>query len=298
VTNTETASPPTVEPVDDRERPETRREQKIVEIKPVSDGPFIDFRELWRFRELAGILAWRDFRVRYKQTAVGVGWVVLQPLITTIVFTVVFGKFADFPSGDFPYPIFMYSGVLLWTYFASSLARSSTSLVANAGLVTKVYFPRMLLPAASVVSPLVDLACASTILAGMMIYFDYTPQATIVLAPVFILISAIAALGVGLWFAGVNVRYRDVPYVIPFLIQMWMFLSPVVYDPTALPPKWQWVYALNPMTGALYGWRWAILGSAPPTWGQVLLGSAVGVVFLVVGLISFKRWEPRFADTI
>jgi lipopolysaccharide transport system permease protein len=298
VTNTETASPPTVEPVEDGPRPETRREQKIVEIKPVADGPFIDVRELWRFRELAGILAWRDFRVRYKQTAVGVGWVVLQPFITTVVFSIVFGKFADFPSDNLPYPLFTYSGLLLWTYFASSLARGSTSLVANAGLVTKVYFPRMLLPAASVVSPLVDLLCASTILAGMMFYFGYPPKATIVLAPVFILISAIAALGVGLWFAAVNVRYRDVPYVIPFLIQTWMFLSPVVYSPNVLPSGWQWVYSLNPMTGALNGWRWAILGATPPTWGQVLVGTAVGCLFLVVGLISFKRWEPRFADTI
>ena len=271
---------------------------RITVIRPVSSAPFIDFRELWRFRELAGVLAWRDFRVRYRQTAIGIAWVVLQPLITTIVFTIIFGKFADFPSDDLPYPVFTYSGLLLWTYFASSLTRSAMSLVANAALVTKVYFPRVLLPAASVVSPVIDLVFASSVLALLMLYFNVPPEPTVLLAPVFVVMAAIVSLGVGLWLAGVNVRYRDVPYVIPFLIQTWMFLSPVVYSPTDLPEHWQWIYNLNPMNGTIIGFRWAILGSTPPGLGQLAMSLGIGLVLLAGGLTFFRRWEPRFADTI
>ena len=271
---------------------------RVVTIRPASRAPFVDVQELWRFRELAGILAWRDFRVRYKQTAIGVMWVVLQPFITTVVFTIIFGKFAEFPSGDLPYPIYTYSGLLLWTYFAGSLGRASTSLVSNAGLITKVYFPRMLLPAAAVVSPVIDMLFASTILWGMMIYFDVPPVPTLPLALVFVAMTALVSLGVGLWLAAVNVRFRDVPYAVPFVIQTWMFLSPVVYSPANLPEHWQWVYSLNPMTGTIEGFRWAILGSAPPTLGQLALSLGIGLLLVVGGLAFFRRWEPNFADTI
>jgi lipopolysaccharide transport system permease protein len=292
------ARAPSAERFDDDEADVEPLSDRITVIRPVSEGPFIDFRELWRFRELAGVLAWRDFRVRYKQTAIGIAWVVLQPLITTIVFTIIFGKFAQFPSDDLPYPVFTYSGLLLWTYFAGSLSRAGTSLVGNAGLVTKVYFPRMLLPAASVVSPVIDLLFASSILWGMMIYFNLPPAPTLALAPIFIVLTALISLGVGLWLAAVNVRYRDVPYVIPFLLQTWMFLSPVVYSPNNLPQHWQWVYSLNPMNGVIIGWRWAILGSTPPSIGQLAVSIGSGLLLLAAGLTFFKRWEPRFADTI
>lgn len=271
---------------------------RITTIRPISSAPFIDFRELWQFRELAGVLAWRDFSVRYKQTAIGIAWVVLQPVISTIVFTVIFGNFADFPSDDLPYPVFTYAGLLLWTYFASSLQRAGTSLVTNKGLVTKVYFPRVLLPAASVVSPVIDLVFASSVLWMLMVYFDVAPHWTIMLAPLFIALTAMVALGVGLWLAAVNVRYRDVPYVIPFLLQTWMFLSPVLYQPTNLPERLGWVYSLNPMNGAILGFRWALIGSTPPTWTQIAISVGIGALLLAAGLMFFKRSEPRFADTM
>jgi lipopolysaccharide transport system permease protein len=271
---------------------------RVTVIKPVAAGPFIDFKELWRYRELAGVLAWRDFSVRYKQTAIGIAWVVLQPVISTVVFTVIFGNFAQFPSDDLPYPVFTYAGLLLWTYFAGSLSRAGTSLVGNKALVTKVYFPRVLLPAASVVSPVFDLLFASSALWILMIYFHVPVQWTIVLAPIFIVLTAVISLGVGLWLAAVNVRYRDVPYAIPFLLQTWMFLSPVLYQPTNLPERLDWVYSLNPMNGAILGFRWALIGSTPPTVAQLALSVGVGALLLGAGLTVFKRWEPRFADTI
>jgi lipopolysaccharide transport system permease protein len=282
----------------DAEDDEQPLSDRITTIRPISSAPFIDFRELWQFRELAGVLAWRDFSVRYKQTAIGIAWVVLQPVVSTIVFTVIFGNFADFPSDDLPYPVFTYAGLLLWTYFASALQRAGTSLVTNKGLVTKVYFPRVLLPAASVVSPVIDLVFASSVLGMLMIYFDVALHWTIMLAPLFIALTAIIALGVGLWLAAVNVRYRDVPYVIPFLLQTWMFLSPVLYQPTNLPDRLAWVYSLNPMNGAILGFRWALIGSTPPTWAQIAISAGVGALLLGVGLTFFKRSEPRFADTM
>jgi lipopolysaccharide transport system permease protein len=282
----------------DAEDDEQPISDRITTIRPISSAPFIDFRELWQFRELAGVLAWRDFSVRYKQTAIGIAWVVLQPVVSTIVFTVIFGNFADFPSDDLPYPVFTYAGLLLWTYFASSLQRAGTSLVTNKALVTKVYFPRVLLPAASVVSPVIDLVFASSVLWMLMVYFDVAPHWTIVLAPLFIALTAMVALGVGLWLAAVNVRYRDVPYVIPFLLQTWMFLSPVLYQPTNLPERLQWVYSLNPMNGAILGFRWALIGSTPPTWTQIAISVGASALLLAVGLMFFKRSEPRFADTM
>jgi homopolymeric O-antigen transport system permease protein len=282
----------------DAEDDEQPISDRITTIRPISSAPFIDFRELWQFRELAGVLAWRDFSVRYKQTAIGIAWVVLQPVVSTIVFTVIFGNFADFPSDDLPYPVFTYAGLLLWTYFASSLQRAGTSLVTNKALVTKVYFPRVLLPAASVVSPVIDLVFASSVLWMLMVYFDVAPHWTIVLTPLFIALTAMVALGVGLWLAAVNVRYRDVPYVIPFLLQTWMFLSPVLYQPTNLPERLQWVYSLNPMNGAILGFRWALIGSTPPTWTQIAISVGASALLLAVGLMFFKRSEPRFADTM
>lgn len=271
---------------------------RVTVIRPVSKAPFIDVHELWQYREVAGVLAWRDFSVRYKQTAIGIAWAILQPLIQTVVFTVIFGYFADFPSDDLSYIVFTYSGLLIWTYFASSLARAGTSLVFNKALITKVYFPRILLPTASVVSPVMDLVFASSVLWALMLYYDTPWRWTIVLAPVFVVLTAAIALGLGLFLSAINVRYRDVPYVIPLLIQMWMFLSAVVYSPTDLPDRLQWVYSLNPLNGVIIGWRWALLGSTPPTAGQLAVSVVAGIALLVAGIAFFRRWEPRFADTI
>jgi homopolymeric O-antigen transport system permease protein len=278
----------------DRTRPAAR----LTVIKAAPRWPHLDVIELWQYRELWFRLAWRDIAVRYKQTSIGVAWAILQPFLTMVVFTLVFGKFADFPSKGVPYPIFTYSALLPWTYFASSVAISSSSLVSNKALVTKVYFPRVLLPLAGVTVPLVDFAVASTVLFGMMVWFTVWPSAAIVLAPLFLFMALITALGVGLFFAAVSVRYRDVPYALPFLMQTWMFLSGVVGSFSGLPDKWQWVLALNPMTAVINGFQWGVLGTAPPDLGMTLLSIAATVAFFAVGLWFFRRSEPRFADTI
>jgi lipopolysaccharide transport system permease protein len=276
----------------------TERIDRITVIKPAPRWPHLDFRELWHFRELLARLAWRDVAVRYKQTSIGVTWAILQPFLTMVVFTFVFGRFANFPSKGVPYPIFTYSALLPWTYFASAVGLASTSLVSNKGLVTRVYFPRVLLPLAGVTVPVVDFLLASVVLFGMMVWFQVWPSAAIVLAPLFLAMAFVAALGVSLFLSAVNVRYRDVPYAIPFVMQSWLYLSGVVYAISALPEKWQWVLALNPMTAVISGFQWGVLGTAAPDPAKTLVSLAATAAFIVVGLWYFRRSEPRFADTI
>jgi lipopolysaccharide transport system permease protein len=276
----------------------TQRDERLTVIKPAPRWPHLDFRELWYYRELLARLAWRDIAVRYKQTSIGVAWAILQPFLTMVVFTFVFGRFANFPSKGVPYPIFTYSALLPWTYFASSVALASASLVSNRGLVTKVYFPRVLLPLAGVTVPIVDFMLALTVLFGMLVWFSIWPSVAILLAPLFLAMAFAAALGVALLLSAVNVRYRDVPYAIPFLMQIWLYLSGVVYAISALPERWQWVLALNPMTAVISGFQWGVLGTAPPGLGKTLVSVAATAVFLVVGLWYFRRSEPRFADSI
>jgi homopolymeric O-antigen transport system permease protein len=276
----------------------TQRVDRVTVIKPAPRWPHLDLRELWHYRELLGRLAWRDIAVRYKQTSIGVAWAILQPFLTMVVFTFVFGRFANFPSNGVPYPIFTYSALLPWTYFASAVALASTSLVSNRGLVTKVYFPRILLPLAGVTVPIVDFLLASVVLVGLMAWYDVWPSLAVVFAPVFLVMAYVAALGVALLLSAVNVRYRDVPYAIPFLLQIWLYLSGVVYAIDALPQRWQWLLALNPMTAVISGFQWGILGAGAPHLGTTLVSVAATVVFIVVGLWYFRRSEPRFADTI
>ena len=273
----ERAPAPAAEPL----RPASRAD-RVTTIRPAPRWPHLDVRELWQYRELLGTLVWRDVAVRYKQTSIGVTWAILQPFLTMVVFTFVFGRFANFPSNGVPYPIFTYSALLPWTYFASAVALASTSLVSNRGLVTKVYFPRILLPLAGVTVPIVDV----------------WPSFAIVFAPLFLAMAYVAALGVALFLSAVNVRYRDVPYAIPFLLQIWLYLSGVVYAITALPERWQWLLALNPMTAVISGFQWGVLGADAPPLGKTLVSVGATVVFIVVGLWYFRRSEPRFADTI
>jgi lipopolysaccharide transport system permease protein len=270
----------------------------VTVIRPAPRWPRLDLRELWHYRELLGRFVWRDIKVRYKQTFIGVAWAILQPFLTMVVFTLVFGKFADFPSKGVPYPIFVYSALLPWTYFASSLSMASTSLVSNKPLITKVYFPRVLLPLAGVVVSLVDFLIASVILFAMMVWFTVWPSPAIVLAPLFLLMALLTALGVGLFLSAVNVRYRDVPYAIPFLIQTWMYVSGVVFALSALPERWQWLLAFNPMTAVINGFQWGVLGTTPPDLGKTLVSVASMTVMFLVGLSFFRGSEPRFADTI
>ena len=276
----------------------TARVDRVTTIRPASRWPRLDIRELWQYRELLGTLVWRDVAVRYKQTSIGVAWAILQPFLTMVVFTFVFGRFANFPSKDVPYPIFTYSALLPWTFFATATALASSSLVSNRGLVTKVYFPRILLPLAGVAVPIVDFLLAFIVLVGMMVWFQTWPSFAIVLAPAFVAMALLTALGVSLFLTAVNVRYRDVPYAIPFVMQIWLFLSGVVYAINALPEKWQWLLALNPMTAVIAGFQWGVIGTVPPEPGKTLVSIAATATFLLVGLWYFRRSEPRFADTI
>jgi homopolymeric O-antigen transport system permease protein len=272
--------------------------ERLTVIRPASRIPRLNFQELWQYRELALTFVWRDLKVRYKQTAIGVAWALLQPFVTMVVLTLIFGKFAKFPSQNLPYPVFLYAAQLPWTYFSSSFTASSSSVSLNASLVTKIYFPRVLLPLAAIMVPFVDFLLASTILGGMMIYFHVGIGPEAVLAPLFILLAAVTALGAGFLFSVANVRYRDVPYVIPFLVQIWFYCSGVIYPIEALKEKWQWILSLNPMTGVITGFRWALVGTPPPHAGQFALSVAMAGLLFFAGLTVFRGFEPRFADTI
>jgi lipopolysaccharide transport system permease protein len=278
--------------------PADERAGRLTVIKPASRWPRLDLAELWHYRELLARLVWRDVVVRYKQTSIGVAWAIIQPFLTMVVFTFIFGRFANFPSKGIPYPIFTYSALLPWTFFASAVALSSASIVSNASLVTKVYFPRVLLPLAGVTVPIVDFFLAFSVLVGLMVWFTIGPTLAVLLAPLFLVMAGVAALGVGLFLAALNVRYRDVPYAIPFVIQIWLYLSGVVYAISALPQKWQWVLALNPMTTVISGFQWGVVGTSAPELGKSLVGLAATAVIFLIGLAYFRRSEPRFADTI
>jgi lipopolysaccharide transport system permease protein len=274
------------------------RSGRVTVIRPASRFPRVELGELWHYRELLAIFIWRDLKVRYKQTVVGGAWAIFQPLLTAVVYTLIFGRFARFPSGKLPYPLFAFAGVLAWQYFSASLNISSSSLVGNVPLVTKVYFPRLLLPLGGVLMPLVDFALASVIMVGMMIWFSTYPAAAIVFAPVFMLLALVTALGAGLILSALNVRYRDIPYVIPAFMQVLPFLSGVPFALDQIPVKWQWLLSLNPMTSVIAGWRWAVLNGPEPVPAQVAVGAGVALVLFAIGLTYFRRSEPRFADTI
>jgi lipopolysaccharide transport system permease protein len=283
-------------PVDDLAGPP--RSGRVTIIQPPSRWPRLDLHELWRFRELMAVFVWRDLKVRYKQTVIGAGWALLQPILPTAVYTLVFGKYANFPTDHLPYPLFAFASVLVLQYFTAALTVSSGSLVANVGLITKVYFPRILLPLGAVATPLVDLALGIGMLVIGMAWYDIWPSGLVVLAPLFVAMAFATALGVGLIFSALNVRYRDIPFVIPVFIQLLPFASGVIYAVAALPPKWQWILAFNPLTTAIAGWRWVLLHGQPPVVAQAAVGIGMSVLILVVGFVFFKRAEPKFADTI
>ena len=257
----------------------------------------VDFDELWQYRELLMFQVLRDIKVRYKQTALGAGWAILQPVLTMAVFSIFFGRLAGVPSDGIPYPIFAFSALLPWQLFAYALTRSSNSLVDNAAVLTKVYFPRLIMPLASVLAGLVDFAIACVVLAGMMLYYGIVPGSAAMTLPLFTLLSLAAALAVGLWLSALNVKYRDVRYTIPFLTQFWLFITPVAYSTSLVPEKWQAIYALNPMVGVVDGFRWALLGRTPPG-PMVFVSAAATALLLIGGLMYFRRMEKSFADII
>jgi lipopolysaccharide transport system permease protein len=272
---------------------------RVTVIQPPSRLPRLEVSELWHYRDLLWTLVWRDIVVRYKQTFLGVAWAILVPVFTAAVYVVVFGKFANFPSGGTPYPSLVIAGVLPMQYFSSALTLSSMSLLSNLQLVTKVYFPRTLLPLSSVFIPYLDFLIGLPVLLFLMWYYDTWPSGLQVLtAPLFMGLAVLTALGSGLFLSAVNVRFRDVRYVIPVILQVLPLLSGVMFAVSEIPTKWQWILAFNPMTAVISGWRWAVLDAPEPEWGQVSVGVGVAALFFVVGLAVFRSAEPRFADTI
>jgi lipopolysaccharide transport system permease protein len=258
----------------------------------------LDLGEVWRFRELLYFMAWRDIIVRYKQTAIGAGWAVIQPLITMIMFTLIFGVMAKIPSDGVPYPVFAFAGLLPWTFFSQVLTRGGNSVVASANLVTKIYFPRLLLPLAATAAPAVDFLLSFLMLLGLMAWFHVAPTWNLLALPLFMGLAFMTAMAMTLWLSSLNVRYRDVGYVIPFMSQVWMYASPVVYPVSVIPEKWRLLYSLNPMAGVIEGFRWALLGKGTPDFMVIAISSSVVLALLMGGIVYFKRMEQTFADVI
>lgn len=272
----------------------------VTEIIPSRGWVDLKLRELWAYRELLYFLTWRDIKVRYKQTILGAAWAILQPFLTMIVFSLFFNELAGIePGGDIPYPIFSYAGLVPWTFFTYGLTQSSNSLVGNASLIKKVFFPRLVVPIASVLSGVVDFSLAFLVLIGMMLAFGITPSINLLWLPFFLLLAFITALGVGLWLSALNVEYRDIRYMVPFLTQFWMFISPVVYPSTLIENELLRVlYGLNPMVGVLDGFRWAILGTSGAPDIMVGVSAAVAALLLLSGTFYFRRMERNFADVV
>ncbi len=271
----------------------------VITIRPSRGLLRINLQELWRYRELIYFLVWRNIKVRYKQTLLGAAWAILKPFLSMVIFSVIFGRLAGIPTDDVPPPLFYYSGLLPWVFFQDGISKASSSLVSSRNLITKVYFPRLAIPLSSVVSGFVDFALAFLVLFAMMIYYGVSPTSAIWTLPLFILLASITALGGGLWLAALNVTYRDIGYVTPFLVQAWMYASPVAYSATLIGEGfWQIVYGLNPMAGVVQGFRWALLGVGQPPSGSMVASVAVALALLISGLIYFSRMERTFADIV
>jgi lipopolysaccharide transport system permease protein len=255
-------------------------------------------RDLWRYRELLYFLAWRDVKVRYKQTALGAAWAILQPLLAMVIFSVIFGTFAGLPSDGIPYPVFTFAALLPWQLFSYALTQSSTSLVNDKNLITKVYFPRLVIPLSSVMAGLIDFAIAFVLLVVMLLLYRIPPTARMLTLPFFVIFALTTALAAGLWLSALNVKYRDVRYTLPFLSQVWLYLTPVAYSSGIIPERWRMLYSLNPMTGVVEGFRWALLGTGSLAGSMVLVSIVMVLLLLFGGLVYFRRMEDDFADII
>ena len=275
-------------------------EKPVVVIEASRSWTGLRLKDVWQYRELLYFLTWRDVKVRYKQTMLGAAWAVLQPLLTMLVFTVLFGRLAGLSrqTGGIPYPIFAYSGLLTWTFFSNAVTNSSNSLVGSVSLITKIYFPRMIIPMAAVGSGLVDFAVAFVILAGLMVYYGVGVTWAVLMLPPLVVLTTLLAAGVGMLLSAVNVKYRDVRYAVPFLMQLWMFASPIIYPSTMLPEKWRWVLMLNPLTGIIENFRVALFRHKDFDWPALGVSAAIAVVLFVYSAYSFRRMEKSFADII
>jgi len=267
----------------------------VLVIEPQRGWRSIDFGELWRYRELLYFLVWRDIKVRYKQTVIGAAWAILQPLCQMVIFSVIFGAFAKIPSEGFPYPIFVYAGLLPWTFFANAVSHSSISLVNQSQLLTKVYFPRLFIPSSSIGVGLVDFSLSFCVYICLMLWYGHTPGVSVALLPLVLLLTMMTAFGVGVFLASVTVAYRDFRLVVPFMVQIWMYLSPVVYAVTLIPEKYRWIMAFNPLTGIIGGFR-SVLLNQPVDWNALGVSVVVSSILLTVGVANFRRTERRFAD--
>jgi lipopolysaccharide transport system permease protein len=273
-------------------------EKPLVLIEPRDKFFGLHLKDIWDYRELLYFLVWRDLKVYYRQTLIGGAWVIIQPLMTMLLFTAVFGKFAKVPSDGLPYPIFIYTALLPWNLFASSLGRGVSSVVGSANLVSKIYFPRLILPLSAALSPVVDFTIAFTILIGMMAWFHVSPTWGVTMLPLFLLFAVITALAVSLLLSAMNVRYRDIGHTIPFLTQFWMFATPVAYPVSMVPAKWRLLYSLNPMTGVIEGFRWALLGKGSLEFGVIIASFAMMLIVAFIGIVYFKHMERTFADVV
>ena len=274
-------------------------ETPLFVIEPRSSWVALNLRDLWSYRELLYFLTWRDIKVRYKQTFFGVAWAIMQPLFTMLVFTLFFGRLAgmDARTEGMPYPLFAFAGLLPWTFFANAITNSGNSLVGSANLITKVYFPRMIIPGAAVTAGLVDLGIGFILLFGLMIYYQVTLTWTLLMLPVMVILTALLAVGVGMWLSALNVKYRDIRFALPFVIQLWLFVSPVIFPSSILPENWRWVMALNPLTGIIEGYRSSVFGR-PINWTALGISAVITLVLLIYASYSFRRMEKTFADIV
>jgi lipopolysaccharide transport system permease protein len=270
----------------------------VIRIQPSAGWVSLRLRELWEYRELLYFLAWRDVKVRYKQTVLGAAWAIIQPFFSMVVFSLFFGRLASLPSDGVPYPIFSYAGLLPWMFFANGLTQATNSLVGSADLIKKVYFPRLTLPIAAVLSGLVDFALAFAVLLGMLPYYGLTPGLNVLWWPALLLLAVVTSLGVALWLSAMNVQFRDVRYAVPFLTQLWLFATPIAYPSSLLPEPWRTLYGLNPMVGVVEGFRWALLGTAGVPASMLALSALIALALLVGGAFYFRRLEKTFADVV
>ncbi len=276
----------------------TQSESPPLILRPSSGWSNLNLRDIWAYRELIYFLTWRDLKVRYKQTALGAAWAILQPFLQMIVFTLLFGKLAQLDSEGVPYPIFSYSALLPWGLFSKAISDAGRSLVLNRSMITKVYFPRLVVPISSVLGGVVDFLIAFTVLIGLMIYYGIRPTAAVWTLPLFLLLALVTALGVGLWLSALHVIFRDVGYVLPFLTQFWFFITPIIYSANEVPPGWQLVYALNPMVGVVQGFRWALLGTTTAPGPVLAVSTGIALLVLAGGMLYFRRMERVFADMV
>jgi lipopolysaccharide transport system permease protein len=269
----------------------------LILIESEDNGSALNLREIWAYRELLFFLTWRDIKIRYKQTLLGAAWAIIQPLFAMLLFTLLFGKLGKIPSDNIPYPLFAYAGLLPWTFFANAVTNSGNSLVGSTSLITKVYFPRMIIPAAAVAAGLVDFLIAFLLLIPLLIYYRISLTLNLLMLPLFFILTTVLALGVGMWMSALNVRFRDVRYALPFMIQLWLFASPVIYPLSMVPEKWKWILSLNPMTGIIEGFRASLFGKPFP-WQTIVVSTVLTLIVLVWSAYAFQRVENTFADII